>query len=187
MRTALGLVALMGFAMSLLFHVSTYFPRVRGAIPVSGSSEHGWIIFTCWFFGLFLIWPLMIIFIGRLKKPLPTILSWCPKRIRVASIICMCYASTNFLVMLGRTWPGSPATDGVRYYLHDHGRKIRNLTEAEYHDLQNVTARGFTAFWMMFYWFPAAFFVFIKPRDRRLNESADSEQPHLPASPGPQL
>ena len=56
-----------------------------------------------------------------------------------------------------------PAEKEGRYYLHGHGRKIRDLEEGEYRQFRAYEVRGFSGHWMLFSVIPMTFFFYIYP------------------------
>ncbi len=84
------------------------------------------------------------------------------------------YSFVNFLVFMGFQ-PGIPAVKDGQYYLHVHGRWIRNISEQEYRHYKAVSMRGFSGTWLTFYGLAAAV---LYPFKRNLNRAL-KEQYHL--------
>jgi len=65
------------------------------------------------------------------------------------------YAFVNFLLFMTMQ-NGTPAFKDGQYYLHNHGKLIRNITEQEYHHFKANLLRGFSGHWIAFYGIAAA-------------------------------
>jgi hypothetical protein len=76
----------------------------------------------------------------------------------VASFI---YAMVNFAIFIVRMHEGGPhrETDGT-FAVKTHGRFVRALDEAEYHQLRRYEARGASGHWMLFYSWSLAFLAY---------------------------
>jgi hypothetical protein len=49
------------------------------------------------------------------------------------------------------------------YSIVDHGKFIREISEAEFHEAQAMKSRGFSAGWLLFYGLSSLFWVFRQP------------------------
>jgi hypothetical protein len=71
------------------------------------------------------------------------------------------YAIINFAIFLTLVEFGTPEIGGeTGYYLSDHGRVIRTLTEAEYQWMRAYVTRGFSGHWIPFFGWAACQFWF---------------------------
>ena len=89
-----------------------------------------------------------------------------PPAARAAAVALFAYAFANFALFLGRTEGGSPEAVDGRYELRDHGRKVRDLTPAEFRRHQANLVRGFSGHWMVFLFMPTLYFRWIEPATR---------------------
>jgi hypothetical protein len=64
--------------------------------------------------------------------------------------LCFVYAFVNFGLFMVLSGGGGPKESGGKYYLSSHGRVVRELTEAEYHQQRAYVVRGFSGHWMLF-------------------------------------
>ena len=55
---------------------------------------------------------------------------------------------------------GTPAIKAGQYVLKNHGRIVRPLSLAEYTSLRAQVIRGFSGYWMVFYFLGFAYFAF---------------------------
>lgn len=90
-----------------------------------------------------------------------------PWRLRALCGAFFIYAFVNFGLFVKNMEGGVPGRDGDNYYLHSHGRKIRDLAEKEYRQFHVYEVRGFSGHWMVFYLIPAAYFLVAEPKARR--------------------
>lgn len=107
---------------------------------------------------------------GRLVEmmPLPVV---------VVVVALVAYTFINFFAF-GLGVRGTAAEEDGRYYLHDHGTRLRDLSRAEYVRYRALEVRGFSGHWMLFSAIPTVYFVFIRPplaarRDEEDGRAAD--------------
>ena len=67
------------------------------------------------------------------------------------------YAFINFSIFFVLMEGGSPDAKNGSYYLHNHGKKIRDLTQDEYKRFQAYEVRGFSGHWIIFSLVPTIF------------------------------
>ena len=67
------------------------------------------------------------------------------------------YAFINFAMFFVLMEGGSPDVKNGSYYLHNHGKKIRDLTQDEYKRFQAYEVRGFSGHWIIFSLVPTLF------------------------------
>jgi len=79
------------------------------------------------------------------------------------------YTLINFALFFQHSLDGSPQVRNGAYVLQMHGHFVRALSEAEFHERQAWVLRGFSGHWLLFYYFPMAWFLL---RDRRRDSVA---------------
>ena len=188
-----GIAAVITFAASAVFHVATFIPPahawVRFAWPlhltvmvVCGAMIVSLIVqqrrteapATGFFDGLVAHHRAQKQFTSRVVRLVP----------RAAQILCVAffaYAFINFALFMS-LMDGSPGVKGGKYYLHSHGRKIRDLTREEYLQYQAYSIRGASGHWMAFSVIPAVYFLSVHSRLQRL-DSSDRESSKNAQSP----
>ncbi len=74
-----------------------------------------------------------------------------PRWLRIMSGAFFVYALVNFaLFMVLSQGGGVPDQRDGKYVLHSHGKVLRELSEAEYHQQRAYEVRGSASHWMMF-------------------------------------
>jgi hypothetical protein len=86
-----------------------------------------------------------------------------PISVRVLCIVVFIYAAVNFGLFLKDSEGGTPESNAGRYYLSNHGAKIRDLTPQEYRRMQALVVRGFSGHWIVFSLVSAVFYMYISP------------------------
>ena len=78
----------------------------------------------------------------------PGVPGWC----KVMTLVLFIYSFPNFAIFMGRMGEGAPkAREGGGYEISHRGDFIREINEAEYHQLMAYQSRGFSGHWMLFY------------------------------------
>ena len=72
------------------------------------------------------------------------------------------YTMINFLLSMDAMGGTADLRDG-QYILHNKGKLIRVITEAEYHHSKASMLRMFSGHWLAFSGLPALYFIFAKP------------------------
>lgn len=149
----LGLLAAAGFFAALVVHCLTFVP-----IDVEAAWPGVWLLH----FGIFVVFVPFVFAsrraVGRLghtdlRAMLP---GWAG-----ALLACVFgYAILNFGLMIVHTGGGSPSESHGTFVLENHGRFVRQLSEAEYHLQKAYVVRGFSGHWLVFYLVPALYFLF---------------------------
>jgi hypothetical protein len=157
MRRLLEIVALACLIFSLAVHLSTF----AGVDPID-RVPYFWILHVLIFVVLG-----AAIFSGKravkgVKEDEKLIWSAAPRWLRWMTGVFFAYAFLNFALFLFMD-KGTPSREGNHYYLHNHGRRIRDISEDEFHAAQARVARFFSGHWMMFY---AASLVMLAGADR---------------------
>jgi len=70
------------------------------------------------------------------------------------------YAVLNFALFIVSTQGGIPSIQDGKYVLENHGRLVREITQAEYVAFRANELRGFSGHWLVFYFVPFAYFMF---------------------------
>ena len=100
------------------------------------------------------------------------LLGFVPRSLRVACVATFIYAFINFALFMVLMEGGSPSSKNGTYYLHSHGRKIRDITKKEYQRFLAYEVRGVSGHWMIFSIVPMAYFLTVRPK---LQESTARE------------
>jgi hypothetical protein len=77
------------------------------------------------------------------------------------------YVGFNFLVGMAWLGEGGPATNGRRYWLQNHGRYVRELSESEFRQYRAHEVRFFSGHYFAFIIPPVLWYVFVVPRLRQ--------------------
>jgi hypothetical protein len=78
------------------------------------------------------------------------VMSCSPLWLKILTGVCFAYALVNFAVFIVLIEGGSPRERDGKYFLHSHGTVLRELSEAEFHQMQAFVVRGFSGHWMLF-------------------------------------
>jgi hypothetical protein len=73
-----------------------------------------------------------------------------PLGLRILTGLFSVYALVNFAAFVILSEGGVPHERDGKYFLHEHGTFLRELSEAEYHRKQAYVVRGFSGHWMLF-------------------------------------
>lgn len=157
LRYALGSLALVGFLASLIVH----FQALMG-IDVASSVPSVWFLHG----GIFVAFlPFVLLsrkdFTGN--KSLFAMAKGLPRWVAALGGVIFVYAIINFAVFMINTGGGSPVAENGRYLLMEHGKLIREITATEFAAFKANEVRGFSGHWLVFYFVPAAYFLFWKP------------------------
>jgi hypothetical protein len=157
LRYALGSLALVGFLASLIVH----FQALMG-IDVASSVPSVWFLHG----GIFVVFlPFVLLsrkdFTGN--KSLFAMAKGLPRWVAALGGVIFVYAIINFAVFMVNTDGGSPVAENGRYLLMEHGKLIREITATEFAAFKANEVRGFSGHWLVFYFVPAAYFLFWKP------------------------
>jgi hypothetical protein len=71
------------------------------------------------------------------------------------------YAIANFALFIAHTGGGSPVYEHGQYLLMEHGKLIREITSTEFAAFKANELRGFSGHWLVFYFVPSAYFLYI--------------------------
>jgi len=99
-------------------------------------------------------------------------LAFVPRPLRVACVATFIYAFINFALFMVLMEGGSPSVKNGSYYLHSHGRKIRDITKDDYQRFLAYEVRGFSGHWMIFAILPTVYFLTVHPK---LQQSTERE------------
>ncbi|WP_049631773.1 hypothetical protein [Cellvibrio sp. pealriver] len=83
-----------------------------------------------------------------------------PIKYSVLCALLFFYIFVNFVIFMAKSKGGVADIWQEQYVLHNHGKLIRYITEAEYKVLQVNEIRGFSGHWLFFYFTPMVFFYF---------------------------
>ena len=91
------------------------------------------------------------------------LLEMVPLPVTVLVLALVAYTFVNFFAF-GLGVQGTPGQKNGRYYLHDHGTHVRDLTRDEFIHYRALGVRGFSGHWMLFSAIPTVYFAFIRPK-----------------------
>lgn len=156
LKQTLGLIALVGFMISLLVHLLTYV-----GINAASFFPPIWLLHI----GIFVVFIPFVLSTQSIQREhqrnaLGVILKDVPLWAKLVLGFVFAYAMINFMLFIGLSEGGSPAIENGRYILQSHGTFIRELTESEYNWQQAYITRGFSGHWLLFYLAPAVYFLF---------------------------
>jgi hypothetical protein len=153
-----GLLALLGFILSLAVHIASLFH-----IDVAQYFSFVWVLHL----GIFVVF-IPFVFISRKlfgNRLSPNFLqdNFSVQVIMLGKIILF-YVVINFILFMIQSEGASPSILNGKFALTNHGKLVREITENEYHLFQARVLRGFSGHWLMFYFIPLVFFLFRKKR-----------------------
>jgi hypothetical protein len=157
LRYSLGVVALVGFLISLAAHVWALM-----GTDVASSMPSVWLLHV----GIFVVFlPFVLLsrkdFTGnrfwfKMVKGLPW---W----VAVLGGGIFVYAIVNFVLFMAHREGGTPVVENGKYLLMEHGKLIREITLSEFAAFRANEVRGFSGYWLFFYFVSAAYFLFRRP------------------------
>ena len=152
-RRLLGYLALTGLVVSLGAHIWASFGK-----NIASEFPQIWLLHVC----MFVVF-VPLVFISRYDLGSePEQKEWTAGLPGWAKILGICigaYAGLNFLLVLAKTGGGSPVAQEGAFVLLNHGKVVRVITELEYAALAAEQLRGFSGLWLVFYFWPAAYFL----------------------------
>ena len=151
MKSILFIFSCLGLIMSILTHLALQLDVNIQDYPVSPYLSH---------IGIFLTFaPSLILFMIENKNEvdesgkklgLKILYRNSPKALVGFAFAVYLYAILNFFLFMG-SMSGSPARQGEKYILSNHGKLIREITFEEFKLYQRKEAIGFSGHWMLFY------------------------------------
>jgi hypothetical protein len=153
LRPGLGAVALAGFILSLVVHASALL-----GVDVAARFSGVWLLHV----GIFIVFFPLILFVRKdfgAKLSLKQVGVTLPRWVIGVGVLIFLYAFANFLLFMAGSEGGSATMQNGNYVLLSHGTLIRELTASEYVQFQANVVRGFSGHWLVFYYFPAAYFL----------------------------
>lgn len=177
MTRALGLLALLNLACSVMVHFATFVP----GIPVSAGPSFILHLTSMAAFGA-MVFSIVALQQGQHKKSGRGVAaSWrsanqknrefqsrlfgiMPFPVRVACAISLMYSFATFILVGALMGVGTPFVKDGNYILHSHGKKIRDITKEEYQRYRNLEVRLFSGGWILFSIVPTAYFLTVHPR-----------------------
>lgn len=154
LRITLGLAALLGFLLSLLVHIEALKGIDIGASVPYVSWLHA---------GMFLVFgPFVLISRKELGEDISLVdmAKRLPPWVGLLSIAIFIYVVLNFLLFMYHGVEADAVLKDGKYFLASHGRPIRELTAAESTAFKANELRGISGHWLIFYFVPAAYFLF---------------------------
>ena len=153
-KKALGILSISGFILALLVHLLTFF-----GIEASDYVRGVWLLHL----GIFAV-GIPIIIIQKSEKNYREMFHDHSKWVQALTVIFTVYTLANFIFFIYWSSEGSPVVENGHYFLQNHGKFIRTITENEYYWERAYILRGFSGHWMMFY-FIATSTYFSKSKD----------------------
>jgi hypothetical protein len=158
MEYLFGLLALLGFILSLTVHIASLFQ-----IDVAQHISFVWVLHL----GVFVVFMPFILICRKLfgNRLSPNFLqdNFSIQVIILGKLI-MFYAVINFILFMIQSEGASPSVLNGKFALTNHGKLVREITENEYHLFQARVLCGFSGHWLIFYFVPLVFFLFRKKR-----------------------
>ncbi|NLA69143.1 MAG: hypothetical protein GX856_13050 [Gammaproteobacteria bacterium] len=155
-RRLLGYLALTGFVVSLGAHAWTALGN-----DVASQIPQIWLLHV----GMFVVFVPLVFFSRYDLGSEPREATWTsglPGWVKTLGLCILAYAALNFLLVLGHTGGGSPVLREGKFVLLNHGKVVREITKIEYAALTAAQVRGFSGLWLVFYFWPAAYFLLRK-------------------------
>lgn len=116
----------------------------------------------------------------RNRRLLWRLLKMIPLPARVAFVALMAYAFISTWVLALGMMEGTPEHKDGRYYLHNHGAWVRDLTREGYVYQEALIVRFFSGGWMIFSALSTVFFAFISPKLAERPAENDEPPGHSP-------
>ncbi len=89
-----------------------------------------------------------------------------PKSMKALAIGVFIYAGINFMFSVTLLSEGSPVIQEGNLVLLDHGRYVRDISEAEFYALKRAGLRAFSGHWLVFFLIPALYFKYVNHRTK---------------------
>jgi len=152
MNTAFGLLALAGFLLSLVAHISALC-----GIDVQSLVPSIWALHV----GVFVVFiPMVFQLKERESKNDPMALfRGLPTWAGFTIALLMLYVVLNFFIAFGSSVEGTPTIRGGSFVLAQKGKLVREISESEYHARKAAEVRGFSGHWLIFYFVPLSHFL----------------------------
>ncbi|MEM5317597.1 hypothetical protein [Paraburkholderia sp. JHI869] len=164
----MGAVALIGFVISLVVHITALF-----GVDLAALIPAIWVLHV----GIFVVF-IPFLFLSRKElgreRALSLLRKGLPSWVVVVGTMLVIYTIANFLLFMLHTEGGNPAVQDGRYVLLNHGKLIRHLTASEFTAFKANELRGFSGHWLLFYFVCGAYFLFWKSgRAEKINGYPD--------------
>ncbi|MCE9522829.1 MAG: hypothetical protein K8S25_10410 [Alphaproteobacteria bacterium] len=152
-RLAIGVVALGLFVLALSVHVATI-----AGLGVEAKWPDVWYLH----YGVFPLILATTLVIGRIAGPnrkFRDVIKLIPMSGRVLIGLAMLYALANFVLFIPATGAGFPVVRDGKFFFVDHGI-TREVSEAQFHTLRDLTIRLFSACWLFLYLVATLYLLF---------------------------
>jgi hypothetical protein len=153
LRLFVGITATLGLLAAVLVHGATY----AGVDVLQRYPEASLLHLGCFVVFIPLLFSLWSD--NRLGGRIDEMFTDHPRWVLWLLIAVAIYAAVNFVLFFLLTGGGTAEMRNGEFVLLSHGKLIRHLTEAEYHLQRIYVARGFSGHWLVFYLFPALYFL----------------------------
>lgn len=161
MARILALVSLSGLLLSLAAHLAAL-----SGIDVAAKVPAVWALHV----GIFVVFGPFILASRKvlgLRPGYAQMRELFPPWIVALGTMLFVYVIVNFVLFLLATQGGNPAIHDGKFVLQEHGRLVREITQAEYTAFRANEVRGFSGHWLLFYFIPFAYFGFARPSGAR--------------------
>jgi hypothetical protein len=160
----IGTIALVGFILSLVVHISSLL-----GLDVAAYFYGVWFLHL----GIFAVCVPLAIYTRMDSQPsLGQVATALPRWVVTVGVVICVYAVANFIIFIAGTEGGSPTIRDGKYLLLEHGKLIREITASEYTAFQVNALRGFSGHWLVFYFAPTIYFLFLSKSNNSFKPTA---------------
>ncbi len=156
MQRVLGIIALIGFMLSLAAHIAA----VCG-VAVAEHIPFIWLLHL----GVFAVFIPLVFAMKNTMGNRPSfkqIRAAFPAWVIVVGICLFVYVAVNFLLAMGGMEGEPGLADNGKYVLSQRGKLIREISPAEFTRFKANQIRAFSGHWLLFYFMPFAYFMFYR-------------------------
>lgn len=152
-RLAIGLVALGLFVVAIAVHVAAI-----AALGVEARWPNVWYLHYG-VFPLILATVLVIVRTAGPNRKFRDVITLIPVSGRILIGLALLYALASFVLFMPATGAGYPVVRDGQYFLVDHG-VAREVSEAQFHTLRDLTIRLFSGCWLFLYLVATLYLLF---------------------------
>lgn len=153
MSRIIFIFSLLGFSAALVAH--------GAAIVESSIARSDWLYVLHG--AVFIAFTPFVICIalGRTKEnPFYGLTQYVKGKSIALGVALFAYIWVNFIIFMAKSDGGVPDVWGEAYVLHNHGKLLKNISEAEYVSYKFNQLRGFSGHWLAFFYMPMVYFYF---------------------------
>ncbi len=153
MNRAIFIFSLLGFCVALVVH--------GAAILESDIVKSDWpYVLHVAVFIAFAPFAICISSDRTKENPFRGITQYVPWKASAIGVLLFIYILVNFFVFVAKSDGGVPDIQEGVYVLQNHGKLLRNISEAEYIAYKSNGLRGFSGHWLFFLYIPMVYFYF---------------------------